>query len=74
MAPNEPQAPSIEHRCTASLGATLFKGQALGLQELMKKTDAAMYQAKAAGRNRVQFDAALGGHNLDPSSAHLLLN
>lgn len=59
MAPNEPQAPSIEHRCTASLGATLFKGQALGLQELMKKTDAAMYQAKAAGRNRVQFEASL---------------
>ncbi len=53
------QSAPIEHHCTASLGATLFKGQALCWQDLMKKADAAMYQAKAAGRNRVQFDASL---------------
>lgn len=50
----------VEHRCSASVGATLFKGEALYWQDLMKKADAAMYQAKAAGRNRVQFDASLG--------------
>ena len=50
----------VEHRCSASVGATLFKGEALYSQDLMKKADADMYQAKAAGRNRVQFDASLG--------------
>ena len=50
----------VEHRCSASVGATLFKGEELYWQELMEKADAAMYQAKAAGRNRVQFDASLG--------------
>ena len=73
-APNGPQVPPIEHHCTASLGATLFKGQDLCLHDIMKKADAAMYQAKAAGRNRVQFDAVLGGQKFDQSSAHLLLN
>lgn len=50
----------VEHHCSASVGATLFKGEALYWQDLMEKADAAMYQAKAAGRNRVQFDASLG--------------
>ena len=73
-APNGPQVPPIEHHCTASLGATLFKGQDLCLHDIMKKADAAMYQAKAAGRNRVQFDAVLGGQKFDQSSANLLLH
>jgi diguanylate cyclase (GGDEF)-like protein/PAS domain S-box-containing protein len=55
--PNAPQVAPIEHHCTASLGVTLFKGQELGLEHVMKKADAAMYQAKEGGRNRIQFDA-----------------
>ena len=50
----------VEHHCSASVGATLFKGEALYWQDLMKKADAAMYQAKAAGRNCVQFDISPG--------------
>ena len=60
LAHGESPAQVVEHHCSASLGATLFKGEELYWQELMKKADAAMYQAKAAGRNRVQFDASLG--------------
>ena len=60
LAHGESPAQVVEHRCSASVGATLFKGEALYWQDLMKKADAAMYQAKAAGRNRVQFDASLG--------------
>ena len=41
----------IEHRCTASIGLTLF--DALGNEtEIFRQSDAAMYRAKAAGRNR----------------------
>lgn len=59
-APNESEAPPIEHHCTASLGVTLFKGHDLTLEGVMKKADAAMYQAKEGGRNRIQFDANAG--------------
>lgn len=52
-----PNAPLIEHHCTASMGVTLFKGQELRLEEVMKKADAAMYRAKDGGRNRIEFDA-----------------
>jgi diguanylate cyclase (GGDEF)-like protein len=58
-AANAPDATPINHRCTASLGVTLFRGHDLPLQDVMKKADAAMYQAKAAGRNQIQFDAAV---------------
>jgi diguanylate cyclase (GGDEF)-like protein/PAS domain S-box-containing protein len=58
-APNGPDTPLIDHHCTASLGVALFRGYDVSLQEVMKKADAAMYQAKAAGRNQIQFDAAV---------------
>ncbi|WP_366522190.1 sensor domain-containing diguanylate cyclase [Rhodoferax sp.] len=56
-APNEAGAPMIEHHCTTSLGVTLFKGQDVSMDDVMKKADAAMYQAKEAGRNRIQTAA-----------------
>jgi len=42
-------------RCTASIGITLFKGNKQSPDELMKQADIAMYQAKKAGRNTLQF-------------------
>ncbi len=44
----------IEHRCTASIGVTLFLGMAFSEEEGIKRADVAMYQAKEAGRNAVR--------------------
>ncbi|MBI5430328.1 MAG: EAL domain-containing protein [Nitrosomonadales bacterium] len=46
---------TIEHRCTASIGITLFHFQQDSMEEMLKRADAAMYQAKAAGRNVTRF-------------------
>lgn len=43
------------HHCTSSIGITLFHGQHDAADELMKRADTAMYQAKAAGRNTLRF-------------------
>lgn len=43
----------IEHLCTVSLGAALFAHPDRDPDDLLKKADAAMYQAKQAGRNLV---------------------
>jgi diguanylate cyclase (GGDEF)-like protein len=52
-------ARAIEHRCTASLGVSLFDHDCLA-QDIFKRADAAMYLAKEAGRNQIRF-AAPGG-------------
>lgn len=44
-----------DYRITPSMGATLFSGHQQTLDELLKKADIAMYQAKAAGRNTIRF-------------------
>ncbi len=41
--------------CSASLGITLFNGNAPGIEELLKQADLAMYGAKQAGRNTLRF-------------------
>ena len=41
----------IEHFTTASIGLDLFDGESVGADELLKRAELAMYQAKAAGRN-----------------------
>ena len=43
------------HHCTSSTGIALFIDNSLGVDELMKRADTAMYQAKAAGRNTLRF-------------------
>lgn len=45
----------LEHRCTVSIGVCLFTGQEAGREALFKGADAAMYEAKGAGRNQVRF-------------------
>ena len=56
MQHNEEAALKVEHHCTASIGVVIFSGDAARKAELLKRADDAMYQAKEAGRNRIQFD------------------
>lgn len=40
-------------QCTVSLGVAEYDGSGMYLEELMRRADQALYQAKNAGRNRV---------------------
>lgn len=44
-----------EHRSSPSIGATLIEPGARRVDELLKRADIAMYQAKMAGRNTMRF-------------------
>ena len=44
-----------QHNSTPSIGIALFSGHEPGADELLKRADVAMYQAKAAGRNTLRF-------------------
>ncbi len=41
----------IDQYSTASIGVTLFDGEAVSPEDLLQRADLAMYQAKSAGRN-----------------------
>jgi len=45
----------VEHHCTASIGFTVFVNHEGGRDEILKQADAAMYEAKAAGRNSIRY-------------------
>lgn len=44
-----------QHRCTISLGISLYPSDATGASELLKNADLALYRAKDLGRDRCQF-------------------
>jgi len=53
---NQPyQLAGAEHRSTPSIGIALFADHQGTMDELLKRADLAMYQAKAAGRNTLRF-------------------
>jgi diguanylate cyclase (GGDEF)-like protein/PAS domain S-box-containing protein len=45
----------VEYHSTPSIGLTLFLGHEVGVEELLKQADLAMYEAKGAGRNILRF-------------------
>ncbi|MBC7620254.1 MAG: EAL domain-containing protein [Candidatus Saccharibacteria bacterium] len=49
------QLGTVEHRSTASIGATLFNHKTVSMDELLKQADLAMYKAKDMGRTALQF-------------------
>jgi diguanylate cyclase (GGDEF)-like protein/PAS domain S-box-containing protein len=48
-------ATTVEHRCTSSIGVVMFVNHEISTEEILKRADMAMYQAKEGGRNRVCF-------------------
>ena len=53
---NQPyQLGTYEYLSSPSIGATLFNDDSQTVEELLKQTDIAMYQAKKAGRNTLRF-------------------
>ncbi len=53
---NQPyQLNSYTHHAGASIGVALFRRGEVSSEELLKRADTAMYQAKRAGRNTVRF-------------------
>ncbi|MEB0272967.1 diguanylate cyclase, partial [Pseudomonas sp. 5B4] len=48
------QSLTIEHRCTASNGVTLFKGREASEEHVIESADSAMYQAKEHGLNTIR--------------------
>ena len=55
----------IEHRCTSSIGVVVFASAHAHADELTKWADAAMYQAKNEGRNRICFSEHSDSEVLD---------
>jgi diguanylate cyclase (GGDEF)-like protein/PAS domain S-box-containing protein len=46
---------AIEHQCSASIGVVLFIDHQATQDDILKRADAAMYEAKVAGRNSIRF-------------------
>ncbi|MBZ2207383.1 bifunctional diguanylate cyclase/phosphodiesterase [Massilia soli] len=46
---------AYQHSCTSSIGISVFRGKQASVEDLLKQTDLAMYQAKANGRNTMCF-------------------
>ena len=50
---------SLEHRCSASIGLTLFSGHEASQDEILKAADEAMFEAKKSGRNQINLAPAM---------------
>ena len=48
-------SPRISHFSTGSIGVTTFCGHKASADQLLRRADQAMYKAKSAGRNQLQF-------------------
>jgi diguanylate cyclase (GGDEF)-like protein len=46
---------TVEHYCSACIGVVMFIDHEASQTDIMKWADAAMYQAKKAGRNTIRF-------------------
>ena len=46
---------SLDYHCASSIGIALFNGAGITAEELLRRADTTMYQAKAAGRNTLCF-------------------
>ncbi|TAL43959.1 MAG: EAL domain-containing protein, partial [Methylovulum sp.] len=72
------QLSTYEYHSTPSIGATLFSNHPLGIEELLKQADIAMYQAKKSGRNTLcffdpQMQDAVNGRAALESELHIAL-
>ncbi|MHB8166049.1 MAG: putative bifunctional diguanylate cyclase/phosphodiesterase, partial [Sulfuricella sp.] len=45
----------FEYHSSSSIGISLFRGDGMSMDDLLKHADTAMYQAKSAGRNTLRF-------------------
>jgi diguanylate cyclase (GGDEF)-like protein len=55
----------IEHSCTVSIGVTLFCGEQESHEVLLNAADAAMYEAKKAGRNQVRLRSLISSVSVE---------
>jgi diguanylate cyclase (GGDEF)-like protein len=46
---------TIEYRCSSSIGVVMFIDHEYRPDDLVKRADMVMYQAKESGRNQVRF-------------------